>query len=207
MRPMTMNETNSTTAQPRPVAALNADETPAAAPAMSADEAQREHVEATRRVSAYFRSLGVTDADLVARHAERIMQRFEAEHPRTHGKDLAAAAVDEARRALRDWLLRLVELGHMPQPQAMTTGMIIWRLRKALLKHPDAFLATEHLPAGFVADVSVAPPAILPAPLLGQMEARSFEWRAFGLPPAVTQPLHRLNAATATLVMSVVAGR
>ncbi len=168
---------------------------------------RREHEAATRRVSAYFRSLGVTDANLVARHADRIMRKFEAEHPGTHGRDLAAAAVDEARRALRAWLLHLVQLGHMPQPQSMTTGLIIWRLRKALQKHPEAFLATSHLPAGFIADISGGAPAILPMPLEGQMEAQPFEWRAFGLPPTVTQPLHRLNEATANLVLGVVAGR
>lgn len=195
MRPLTIDN-------PQPATA------PSSAPAaVSPEQAQREHLAATRRVSAYFRSLGVTDANLVARHADRIMRTFEADHPQTHGKDLAAAAVDEARKALRDWLLRLVDLGHMPQPQSMTTGLIIWRLRKALSKHPEAFLANDHLPAGFIAEISQAAPAILPRPLQGQMEAQPFEWRAFGLPPAVTQPLHRLNEATANLVLSVVAGK
>lgn len=174
---------------------------------VSARQAKRDHVEATRRVSAYFRALGMTDADKVARIADVVVKRFEADHPTTHGKDLCDCAIDEARRIVRDWLLKLVELGHMPEPRPTTTGLIIWRLRKALQKYPQAFLQAEELPAGFVAEISVAAPAILPTPLPGHMEAQPFEWLSFALPTAVSEKLHRATNATHELVLNVVAGK
>lgn len=166
-----------------------------------------ERAEATARVAAYFRSLGVRDALRITTAADDVINQVAQDHPTAHGRDLAAAAMDEARKAVRGWLIRLVEAGLLPEPTPRTSGLIVWRLRPALHRYPEAFLQHEGLPAGFIAAVQPPTPEILPQTLPGQMDSQPIEFRAVRLPRRFFHPIRALNDLTHDLVLSVVGGR
>lgn len=166
-----------------------------------------ERIEATARVAAYFRSLGVRDVSRITAAADEVIGQVAQDHPTAHGRDLAAAAMDEARKAVRDWLIRLVEAGLLPEPTPRTSGLIVWRLRPALKRHPEAFLQHEGLAAGFIAAVQSPTPEILPQTLPGQMDSQPIEFRAVRLPRRLFHPIRTLNDLTHDLVLSVVGGR
>lgn len=163
--------------------------------------------EARRRVAAYFRSLGVRDEARIAAAADAMLARAAAAQPNAHGGQVTFAAMDEARKAVRVWLVKLVEKGLLPEPSTMTTGLIMWRLRPALQKHPEAFLRHDNLPAEFIAEVRGATPSILPKAVPGQMESQPIELRSVKVPSKLLHPVRSLSNLTHDLVLSVVGGR
>ena len=163
--------------------------------------------EALRRVSAYFRSLGLNDTQRIDESAQAVLSRVEAAHPNLQPADLASAAMNEARKTVREWLGALVARGDLPEPTMMTTGLIIWRLRLALRAYPQAFLKRRELPEGFIKAVRSPAPAMLPESLPGQMDAQRLEWRTVKLPPRLRRKVQQLGNVTHDLVYNVVGGR
>jgi hypothetical protein len=176
--------------------------------AADADASQRwtaaDRAAAVARVSAYFRSLGVAADRRVADAADEVVAAAAVDHPDVPGGQLAQAAMDEARRRVRLWLARLVELGLLPEPTTRTAGLIVWRLRPALQRHPEAFLAEHNLPLAFTAAVGGPAPTILPETLPGQMDSQPIELRAIRLPARLTNPIRALGDLTHDLVLHVV---
>lgn len=177
---------------------------------MQQDQIIKEDVhreQAIRRVSAYFRSLGLDDAQRVRKAAESVLTDVESAHPQLDGEALGFTAVNEARKMVREWLVALVARGDLPEPTTMTTGLIIWRLRLALHAHPQAFLKRRNLPEGFLAAVRCPSPTMLPDSLPGQMDPQRIEWRTVKLPARLVRKVRQLGNVTHDLIYNVVGGR
>lgn len=163
-------------------------------------------LEARQRVAAYFRSLG-GEAERIDAAVDEVLASVTETQPDLPPHALSVAAMNEARKRVRGWMVAMVSRGDLPEPTTMTTGLIIWRLRQALHVHPEAFLRRHDLPEGFVKMLRQASPSMLPESLPGQMDPQRLEWRTVQLPSGVARRVQQLGNVTHDLVYNVVGGR
>jgi hypothetical protein len=113
--------------------------------------------EVTNRVTAYWRALGVTDAEQLTALTRRVMQRVDALEAETAVIDLAIFSIEETLAMLDEWLASVLEFDHKPLAQELAMA------RVALLSGATPDWAAALLSVDQRALVAALPGALTPA--------------------------------------------
>jgi hypothetical protein len=125
--------------------------------------------DAVRRVTGYFRMLGLNDRTVLAEAVRTIARR--AEHQgRADPTLLVTVALDEVDR----WIDTVAKLPGDSADWALRRLGVCCRLKQALAAAPSAFLKTDNLPAAFVQIVFKSAPPAAPPPCPTEMQPTPF---------------------------------
>jgi hypothetical protein len=108
-------------------------------------------------VTAYWRALGVTDAEQLTALTRRVMQRVDALEAETAVIDLAIFSIEETLAMLDEWLASVLEFDHKPLAQELAMARVAL-LSGATPDWPAALLSVDQR-----ALVAALPGALTPA--------------------------------------------
>lgn len=125
--------------------------------------------DAVRRITGYFRILGLNDRPALA-EAVRAVTRHAEHQGRADPKLLVIVALDEVDR----WIDALACMSAPDIDMAQKRLGVLCRLKQALAVAPHAFLKTDNLPSSFLRIVHKSAPPVIAPPAPTQMEPTPF---------------------------------